>query len=81
MATKLKAQRRLAPVSVLDHAAETHEEYVGRFCQRQPYGRECKILARGVRGYLIQDRFWKGWVTPKTFTKKWMIAAMTNEVV
>ncbi len=49
---------------------------VGKYVQRNPNGRLCKVLeVKGTRVKVMDYGFWTGWITWKTFEKKWRVLA------
>lgn len=53
---------------------------VGKPVQRIPCGRICKVLNATGDYLLIQDSgFWTGWISIKTYNKKWKVVVETDE--
>ena len=47
---------------------------VGRSVKRKPSGRICRVVDQRADAYKIHDiGFWTGWVSKKTFAKKWAV--------
>jgi hypothetical protein len=47
---------------------------IGKSVKRKPCGRICRVVDQRPGAFKIHDiGFWTGWVSEKTFNKKWAV--------